>query len=285
MITIKKAVITVLIGLTGCLIIQCSPKFDESEVIAKVGDAVLTQNIIEAQMALEGIQPDQQREFVERWIDRELLYMHSKSLGLHRSETLQWELERVEKEFLIQKLLDRTYAEEIKISEDEILKYYEANPELFQVNDDEVRVLHILTESRDEARLALREIKAGKNFKEVAKERSMGMFARNGGDMGFIKSNDVIPEISREVFRLPLNQVSNNIISSKFGYHIVKVTDKRSEGDVKSLDQVRNEIVQRIRVKKERSVYYDLLYRLRDKTKIYFTIPYAEVAKSDTVSQ
>lgn len=267
------------------VILQCQSKIDESQIIAKVGDAVLTQDMIENQMSLEGVQPDQQSEFVERWIDRELLYLHAKSLGLHRSETLQWELERIEKEFLIQKLLDRTYADEIQISEDEIQAYYDANPELFQVSEDEVRVLHVVTESRDEANLALREIRAGKDFHEVAKERSKGMFASNGGDMGFINSNDVIREISRVIFRLRVNEVSNSIISSKFGFHIVKVIDKRSKGDVKSLPQVRTEIMQRIRVQKERSAYYDLLYRLRDKTKIFFNIPYSETTKTDTVSQ
>ncbi len=271
--------VSVLLG----LFVHCGPSIDEADVVARVGDAVLTKEMIREFISLEGMMPDQENEFVERWIDRELLYKEAKLLGLHKSDDLKYELHLVEKEFLIQKLLDQSYTEQIKITEDEIEAYYESHKELFQVDEDEVRVLHILTKNRSDAQLALTEINAGKSFEDVATERSQGMFASRGGNTGFFKRDDVISEIATNAFRLRTGRLSN-IFRSSHGYHIIKVIEKRSKNDLKALDQVRDEIIQRLRVQKERTVYYDLLYRLRDKTKVYFNAPNQGIIPQDTTA-
>lgn len=272
----------ILCSVLFALFLQCGPSIDEADVVARVGDAVLTKEMIREYIDFEGMMPDQENEFVERWIDRELLYKEAKLQGLHKSEDLKYELQLVEKEFLIQALLDQAYAENIKITEDEIKVYYESNKELFQVEEDEVRALHILTKNRSDAQLALTEINAGKAFEDVARERSQGMFAARGGDMGFFKKEDVISEISSVAFKLRVDQISS-IFRSSYGYHIIKVIDIRGKNDLKILDQVRNEVIQRLRVQKERTVYYDLLYRLRDKTKVYFNAPDQESVPEDTL--
>jgi parvulin-like peptidyl-prolyl isomerase len=201
---------------------------------------------------------------------------------LHQADDIQESLERLEKELLINKLLERTYNEKIRLSEEEIQSYYDQNITDFQIDADEVRIQHILLSSRADANLALQEINAGNSFESVAKARSIDAFAQQGGEMGFIRSEDVIPEIQRIAFRLSKDQVST-VIRSSYGYHIIKVLDKRSEGDTKPLTEVRTEIMQRLRVVKEGQVYYDLLYQLQNQNKYYVFQPPIPAETADSV--
>lgn len=245
----------------------CGQGDRNDEVVARVGSVSLTRSMLQSQMALEGYRPEQESRYVEKWIDRELLYEEARRLGFQRSPEVEYELSLLEKEILINRLLEATFAERIQIDEEEIEAAYENSKELFQVEEDDVRILHILTETRHEADLAYQEIRAGMAFEEVAQNRSKDVFSQQGGDMGYVRQKDVIPEVARNAFRLREGAVSP-VFQSEHGYHIIKVLDKRSQGDTKGLPDVRNEIRERIRVNKEHNVYYDLLYQLQNRTEV-----------------
>ena len=265
------------------VLVGCRSRVAENEIVARVGNAVLSREVMHQRMAWEGMRPEQESDFVDRWVNRELLFQEAKRLRLDKALELRWELELVEKEYLIHKLLERAFAERVQIADEEIAAYYEKNKELFRVAEDEVRALHVLTKSKREADVAYQEIRAGKVFEKVANERSVGIFRERGGDMGFFKRGDVIPEVARLAFRLSEGRVSN-VFRSSHGYHILKVLKKRKKEDVKELEEVRDEIFQRLRASKERSVYYDLLYQLQNKTKVYVSVPQSQEVGRDTLT-
>lgn len=265
------------------LFVGCRGGASDDEVVARVGNAVLSRETMEQKMAWEGVGTDQESDFVDRWVNRELLYLEAKRRGLDQSMELRWEMELVEKEYLIQKLLERTFAQRVEIAEDEIAAYYENHKEEFRVDEDEVRALHILTKTRADANVARQEIIAGKPFEDAVMEHSVGIFKENGGNMGFFCRGDVIPEIQRYAFRLAEGRVSP-VFSSNYGYHIIKIIKKRARGDYKDLADVRDEIFNQIRVNKERSAYYDLLFRLQNQTEVYVSIPKAREEEPDTAA-
>lgn len=258
----------------GLIIVSfgCEKNESEGEIVAQVGNVALRREALNRRMAWEGATPEQESEFVDQWVNRELLYQEAKRLDLDKSEELAWELELVEKEFLIQKLLERTFVEKVQITEDEVNAYYRANIEEYKVDEDELRALHILTKSKAQADLAYQEIIAGKPFETVAREYSEGMFRDQGGNMGFFSRGHVIPEISRNAFRLSVGRVSR-VFSSAHGYHILKVLKKRIKGEYKELVDVRDEIFQQLRVEKERAAYYELLFQLQKTTRVNVSIP------------
>ncbi|MBN2104377.1 peptidylprolyl isomerase [bacterium] len=264
------------------LFIQCGSRISDDDIIAKVGNTILTRQELHDRMNKEGYPPDQERTYVDRWIHRQLLYHEALRQHLDQTEDIQDELVRIEKELLINKLLDRTYKEKIKMSEEEIRSYYEQNISDFTVSETEVRIQHILCKSRSDANLALQEINTGEPFDNVAKSRSIDAFASQGGDMGYVKKGDLIPEIERQAFRLSKNQISQ-VIRSPFGYHIIKVLEHRSAGESRSLAEVQPEIMQRLRVIKEGQVYYDLLYQLQNQNKYFVFQPPDAVQPSDSV--
>jgi len=233
----------------------CNSGSAGDEVVAQVENSVLTNEELNRRIIWKGLGEEQKRKYVENWINRELLYKEALEQNLDKTPDLELEMEQVKKEFLINRLVDKTFAEKIKITEQEIESYYNKNQNLFKVQENERWVLHLLTNTRTEAREALQEINAGKDFQEVVGTYSADVIKDNNGDLGYIKREDVINEISQVAFSLSKDAVSG-IIRSNYGYHIIKVIDIRKEGDIEKLDQVRNEIIQRLRISKEKALYY-----------------------------
>ena len=114
---------------------------------------------------------------------------------------------------------------------------------------EQVRASHILlkTEGKDDAAVKkqaedlLAQIKKGANFEELAKKNSQDeVSAAKGGDLDFFDKGRMVPEFDKAAFELPLGQMSD-LVKSEFGYHIIKVTDKRPATQ-KTLAEVRPQI-------------------------------------------
>lgn len=247
---------------------NCGSLERNEEIVAKVGEAVLTLDDLKMRMEHEGVAKDRTEEYIERWIDQELLYQEARKSGLDKDKALDLALENFKKQWMIQKLLEKAFAENIRISQAEIKDYYEKNKSQFQVEEDEVHLLHLLTKTQEDAKTAFREIQAGKPFDVVARNRAIDEFGKKGGDMGFVSRSALSPKIARVAFSLPIGNVSS-IIKTSYGYHLIKVVGKRRKGDFKPVKEVENMILSQIRVEKERTVYYNLLYQLKNKYNIY----------------
>jgi peptidyl-prolyl cis-trans isomerase C len=93
--------------------------------------------------------------------------------------------------------------------------------------EEEVRARHILVPTETEARAALAEIRGGADFTAVAQRRSTGPGSREGGDLGFFRRGDMVPEFAEAAFALQAGQVSENPVRSPFGWHVIKVEERR----------------------------------------------------------
>ncbi|NMJ42706.1 peptidylprolyl isomerase [Roseomonas sp. JC162] len=93
--------------------------------------------------------------------------------------------------------------------------------------EEEVRARHILVPTESEARAALAEVRGGADFTAVAQRRSSGPGAREGGDLGFFRRGDMVPEFAEAAFALQPGQVSENPVRSPFGWHVIKVEERR----------------------------------------------------------
>jgi peptidyl-prolyl cis-trans isomerase C len=94
--------------------------------------------------------------------------------------------------------------------------------------EEEVRARHILVPTESEARAALAEIRGGADFMAVAQRRSTGPGAREGGDLGFFRRGDMVPEFATAAFALQPGQVSEAPVRSPFGWHVIKVEERRT---------------------------------------------------------
>ena len=93
---------------------------------------------------------------------------------------------------------------------------------------EEVHARHILVESEDEAKTLLDQIKGGADFATLAKEKSKDPGAAEGGDLGYFTKDQMVPEFADVAFKMYPGQLSNPV-KTQFGWHIIKVEDKRAK--------------------------------------------------------
>jgi peptidyl-prolyl cis-trans isomerase C len=166
----------------------------------------------------------------------------------------------ISKQMSIQKLIQETVIPKAVVPDETIREAYDQNPENF-TREEEVKASHILInsaegdpkEKRDEALKKAREIAVkaraeGADFAELARTYSEGPSAPSGGDLGFFSRGRMVKPFEEAAFSLKVNEVSDPILT-QFGYHIIKVTERRESStvpfeDVK--DQLRQDLKNRM---------------------------------------
>jgi peptidyl-prolyl cis-trans isomerase C len=106
----------------------------------------------------------------------------------------------------------------------------------------EVHAQHILVASEAEAKDVITQLAGGADFSTLAKEKSTDPSAKqNGGDLGYFAAGDMVPEFERAAFALEKGQSSQEPVQSQFGWHVIKVVDRR-EKTPPTLDEARGQI-------------------------------------------
>lgn len=126
-----------------------------------------------------------------------------------------------------------------EVSDTEAKNYYDKNKDEFL----QVRASHILIQNTDEegnelseeeksankekAQGILDRAKAGEDFATLAKEYSQDTSASNGGDLDFFSRGQMVEPFEKAAFDLKVGEVSEELIETDYGYHIIKKTDEQ----------------------------------------------------------
>ena len=86
-----------------------------------------------------------------------------------------------------------------------------------------MRASHILVEKQSQALKILEELKAGADFKDLAKKYSICPSGKKGGDLGQFNRGQMVREFEQTAFILKQGEISG-LVKTKFGYHIIKRT-------------------------------------------------------------
>ena len=111
--------------------------------------------------------------------------------------------------------------------------------------EEEVHARHILVKTEAEAKDIITKIKAGGDFAAIAKEKSTDGSAASGGDLGFFKSGDMLPEFSAMAFSLKAGEVSATPVQTRYGWHVIKVEERRQE-PAPTFEQVQEQLRQQM---------------------------------------
>ncbi len=247
------------------------------DVVARVNGKDIT--AAEVQMATDvfGEQlaqvPEAQRQsmVVDALVDMHVMADAAKAAGVADSPKYKARMS-----FLEAQALRNTYVEDQvqgKISEDEIKARYEKDIAGY-TPPEEVHARHILVKTEDEANAILKQLASGGDFAAIAKEKSEDPGSKdNGGDLGFFAKGQMVPEFETEAFSLKPGETSTKPIKTQFGYHIIKVEERRTQ-PVPTLDQVREQVIQMV----QRDKYQDTLAKMRGEAKIEILTPAAPAA-------
>ena len=150
-------------------------------------------------------------------------------------------------------LLDREQArQKVVVPPTDVQRHYNENIQQYQT-PEQVRASHILLETagkndadvKKRAEEILKQVKSGADFAELAKKVSEDKgSAPNGGDLDYFGRGRMVPEFEQAAFSMQPGQISD-LVKSQFGYHIIKVVDKKA-GSTRTLEEVRPQIQQQL---------------------------------------
>jgi parvulin-like peptidyl-prolyl isomerase len=172
--------------------------------------------------------PEEQMKVVKQEFGRTLIG-EEKGIaeGVDKQRSVQLQLVLQEARTLAQKYAQDQLAEKTKATDDEINAYVASHPELDS------------KQQRSKAEEVLKRARSGEDFGKLAKEFSIDtVSAEKGGDLGWFGHGQMVPEFDKAAFELKPGEISD-IVESKFGYHIIKVEEKKTETkDGKQEEQV-----------------------------------------------
>ena len=108
---------------------------------------------------------------------------------------------------------------------------------------EEVHARHILVTAQDVAVKIIADLKKGGDFGALAKQHSTDQGAQNGGDLGFFKKDDMVPEFAAAAFALKPGEFTQEPVKTQFGWHVIKL-DERRAAPPPSFEEAREELRQ-----------------------------------------
>ncbi|HEY0828476.1 MAG TPA: peptidyl-prolyl cis-trans isomerase [Bacilli bacterium] len=125
--------------------------------------------------------------------------------------------------------LKKVFEPQIKITDEEVKKFFDENQAQFAATPEQVQVAHILVNTQEEADAIIAELKAGADFAALAKEKSIEPAAKeSGGDLGppfAATGSNFDPDFVAGAFSVEKGEITK-AIKTQFGYHVIKVNDR-----------------------------------------------------------
>jgi len=279
---IKRSII---FGLIAIIIYSCSsPEQNNEKILVSVGEGNLTIDQLDSAIPTSiqtEITQEQINNYLQQWIEMELIYRDALRLGMDNKEEIIAEFENAKREILVRNYLERKLSATERLTENEALEYYNENKESYMLPGDEIRALHILVSTADEANSALRRIRNGEDFEAVAREVSSDFSDNQRIDLGYFRKDDIVPDIAQRVFSYRVGSLTR-ALQSEFGFHVFKILDKKQKGSLREFEEVRDQIIARLRSIRKNENYRELIIELRKKTDVKTNIELLKELYQDT---
>lgn len=177
--------------------------------------------------------------------------------------------EGIKKGLLRNRVLARAVAPDLFLDDSRLRAYYQQHVDEFKEN--EYRLQHILVsaqraDSSARAQQAFKLLQDGQDFPSVARDFSDDPTAAQGGDIGTVKQQELMPEL-RDVLALLLPGSFSHPVRSQYGFHLVKLVDVKKT-DALPFEVVKDAIKERlVQIESERR-YKEYVQRLRSSSYI-----------------
>lgn len=173
-----------------------------------------------------------------------------------------------------QEVLQKLYVNNVimdSINEDDIKKRYKKEIASLP-REEEVHARHIIVKTKEDAKAIIKRLDKGEDFSKIAKEVSTDGSSAVGGDLGYFSHGQMVEPFEKAAFALKIGTYTHEPVQTPFGWHIIKVEDKRLK-KLPSLEDMHDAVRNLIAIDK----YNDLIKQLR--TNINVKISNANVTK------
>jgi peptidyl-prolyl cis-trans isomerase C len=229
---------------------QAQAPVDPNTVVATVNGqdihladvSELTRNLPQQ---LQGMPPDQLYPILlEQLVDQKAMAIAARKDGLQNDPLVQKRIavgiDQVLQGALVSKVVGPAITEDAVKAD--YAKDYADKPGI-----EEVHARHILVSNEQQAKDIIKQLDHGADFAKLAKKYSKDPGAANGGDLGYFKKTDMVPEFAEAAFSLKDGQITQTPVHTQFGYHVIQVLGHKTDpapslADVH--DKIRNDLIQ-----------------------------------------
>lgn len=218
-------------------------------------------NDIGPQMAMQFQSPEGITRVINELVNQELLFLDAVETNLEDDKEFKDVLEahkvNLLKDYAVNKIISK-----VEATEEEASKYYAENKDSFN-KPESVTASHILVDNEDKANEIIEELNNGLSFEEAAKNYSSCPSKDAGGNLGEFSKGQMVPEFEEAAFSMEEGRISQPV-KSQFGYHIIKVTNKSTEG-TSTFEDVKDQIIKQVSLMKQQSLYMEKINDLKVK--------------------
>jgi peptidyl-prolyl cis-trans isomerase C len=161
---------------------------------------------------------------LEQVINGKIIAEKTKNVNLDSDAEVKKQLAEAKKQITRNVYIEKLVSE--KVSEERLKEVYEQYVKQFPDIQD-VKARHILVKEESKAKELIKQLNEGKDFAELATANSTDGTAKNGGELGYFAKNEVVPAFGEAAFALDVGQYSKKPVKTDFGFHIIKVEEKR----------------------------------------------------------
>lgn len=243
----------------------------KNPIVAKIAGVEITQEelaLAEGNIdpQLSQLPPEQRRiAALTALIDAKLLAEKARTEGIDKTADYKMRMQfmtdrELHNAFFKKYVVDTVTDAEIKARYD---KEVAAMPKV-----EEVHARHILVKTKDEAKAVIKALDDGKDFASLAKEKSTDPNKSDGGDLGFFRKGQMVPEFEAAVFAMQTGTYTKLPVKTQFGFHVIKVEEKRAVAPPE-FDKIKDQVRQVVM----RDKYLAMLAAFKTETKIEILDP------------
>lgn len=163
---------------------------------------------------------------VDQLVDREAMALAARRQGLDKDPAVQRQIRLAEESALQNALIQREVGP--SVNEEALAARYKRDY-AGKPGEEQVHARHILLPTEEQAKQVISELKGGADFAALAKKYSSDPGGPNGGDLGWFKKGEMVPEFADAAFSLKPGQFTEKPVHTRFGWHVIQVLETKRE--------------------------------------------------------
>ncbi len=218
-------------------------------IVAKVGAEII--RLSDLNSAIETLPPQARQmpreqllpRLLDQLVDTRTLAAEAHKLGIDQDPAIMRVLHDVQERALVSAMLEREVAP--KVTDAAVRARFDKDASTLSTAE-EVHARHILVDDEAVAKKIIADLKKGGDFAALSKQYSKDKAAvEQGGDLGYFKATDMVPEFSRAAFALKDKEVSAAPVHTGFGWHVIQTLDHRA-AQPPNFDQAKDQLRQQM---------------------------------------
>ena len=222
---------------------------DPDPIVAKIGADVIRMSDLNT--AIETLPPQARQmprdqllpRLLDQMVDTRVMAAEAHKSGLAKDPAIVRLLHDVQERALVSAMLEKEVSP--KVTDAAVRARFDTDiggrPPV-----QEVHARHILVDDEATAKKIIADLKKGGDFAALSRQYSKDKAAvEQGGDLGYFKPGDMVPEFSAVAFALKDKDVTPNPVKTQFGWHVIQTLDHRA-GQAPNFDQTKDQLRQQM---------------------------------------